>query len=69
MRPMEDAPRNGVSTVILTPAAAHKAEWDTQFSNFWSITAQEALATDECLGWMSALEWRAFVLQKTPTET
>ena len=67
MKPMQDAPRNGTSFVVLTPAAAHEAEWDAQFQNFWSITAERALSEDECVGWMSALEWKAFVIgEKTP---
>ncbi len=65
MRPMKTAPHNGTGVVIITPVAAHKAEWDGAFSNFWSDTAQRALADDECLGWMTTTEWMAFALSQS----
>ena len=64
MRPMETAPRNGTSIVIITAVAAHRADWDSAFHNFWSSTAQRALGEEEPLGWMSTADWKAFALQK-----
>ena len=65
MRSMDTAPRDGKSFVIITAIAAHRAEWDAPFSNFWSVTAQRALAAEEGIGWMSTQEWKAFALSET----
>jgi hypothetical protein len=64
LKPMSEAPRDGKPIVILTPVAAHRAEWDGPFNNFWSSTASRAMSGEEALGWMSTDEWKAFVLQK-----
>jgi hypothetical protein len=66
LKPMSDAPRDDKTPiVILTPVAAHRAEWDSAFDNFWSTTAQRSMTEEESLGWMSTNEWKAFVLQTT----
>lgn len=66
MKPMKTAPRDEKPFVILTAAAAHNAEWDRAFKNFWSLTAGRAIGDEEALGWMSIREWKEFVLSKLP---
>lgn len=61
LMPMEHAPKEG-EIVIFTAGAAHRAEWDAAFSNFWSLTADRAMTEDECLCWLPVQEWRRLAM-------
>lgn len=66
-RPMKKAPKSGESFVVATISCAHNAEYDHDYQNFWSITAERALNPEECIGWMSKTEWHAIVTGRSLT--
>ena len=56
LRLMTSAPHDS-EIIIVTACEALVAEWDVDFSNFWSKTAERALTQNECLGWLKKSDW------------
>ena len=56
LRLMTTAPHDD-EIIVITGHDAHVAEWDVDFSNFWSTTADRALTQNECVGWLKKSDW------------